>query len=279
MMALSRSRDVKDANVAEPSNAVIRSVEIHPSGQLLLTAGLDKRVRFFQVDGVRNDKIQSIYLEDLPIHKAAFARGGSQVVATGRRKHFYILDLEAAKVERVQSLVGCSAKIATSGRDGIMQTWDTRTFKCLHTHQDEGTLTGTALAWSPTSTHLATGSDSGVVNLYRQPSLFDNGGGGSMGGAVKRHRPSKAFMNLATQVDTLQFSPDGQMLAMSSCRAKAALRVAHVPSQTVFENWPTSNTPLGHVQSIAFSPNGGLLAIGNARGRALLYRLHYYKGL
>ncbi|KAK9786493.1 hypothetical protein WJX73_003878 [Symbiochloris irregularis] len=101
---------VKDANVAEPSNAVIRSVEFHPSGQLLLTAGLDKRVRFFQVDGVRNDKIQSIYLEDLPIHKAAFARGGSQVVATGRRKHFYILDLEAAKVERVQSLVGCSAK-------------------------------------------------------------------------------------------------------------------------------------------------------------------------
>lgn len=32
-----------------------------------------------QVDGVRNDKIQSIYLEDLPIYRAAFARGGRQV--------------------------------------------------------------------------------------------------------------------------------------------------------------------------------------------------------
>lgn len=40
---------VNDANEAEPSSAVVRSVEFHPSGQLLLTAGLDKRLRFFQV--------------------------------------------------------------------------------------------------------------------------------------------------------------------------------------------------------------------------------------
>ena len=33
-----------------------------------------------QVDGVKNAKVQSIYLEDLPIHKAAFANGGSQVI-------------------------------------------------------------------------------------------------------------------------------------------------------------------------------------------------------
>lgn len=33
---------------AEPSKAVVRSVEWHPDGQVLLTAGLDKRLRFFQ---------------------------------------------------------------------------------------------------------------------------------------------------------------------------------------------------------------------------------------
>jgi WD40 repeat protein len=38
-----------DANKAEPSTAVVRSVEFHPNGQLLLTAGLDKRLRLFQV--------------------------------------------------------------------------------------------------------------------------------------------------------------------------------------------------------------------------------------
>ena len=32
-----------------------------------------------QVDGMKNARVQSIFLEDLPIHKAAFANGGSQV--------------------------------------------------------------------------------------------------------------------------------------------------------------------------------------------------------
>jgi U3 small nucleolar RNA-associated protein 18 len=38
-----------DANKAEPSASVVRSVEFHPNGRLLLTAGLDKRLRLFQV--------------------------------------------------------------------------------------------------------------------------------------------------------------------------------------------------------------------------------------
>lgn len=32
-----------------------------------------------QIDGVKNPKVQTVFLEDLPIHKAAFAMGGSQV--------------------------------------------------------------------------------------------------------------------------------------------------------------------------------------------------------
>ena len=65
-----------------------------------------------------------------------------------------------------------------------------------------------------------------------------------------------------------------QILAMASRMAKDALRLVHLPSYTVFSNWPTSRTPLGYVHSLAFSPGGGYLAIGTARGTALLYRLH-----
>lgn len=39
----------KDANQQDPSNAVVRSVQFHPSGELLLSAGMDKALRFFQV--------------------------------------------------------------------------------------------------------------------------------------------------------------------------------------------------------------------------------------
>lgn len=40
---------MKDANIVEPSDAVIQSVEFHRNAQLLLTAGFDKKIRFFQV--------------------------------------------------------------------------------------------------------------------------------------------------------------------------------------------------------------------------------------
>mgnify|MGYP002883850964 FL=1 len=84
------------------------------------------------------------------------------------------------------------------------------------------------------------------------------------------------MMNLTTKVDTLAFNPDGQMLAAASSLKRNALRLLHVPSRTVFSNWPTSKTPLQYVHSLAFSPSSDLLAVGNARGRVLLYRLKQY---
>lgn len=57
---------------------------------------------------------------------------------------------------------------------------------------------------------------------------------------------------------------------------KDALRIVHVESSTVFANWPTSKSPLGHVHCAAFSPGCGFFAVGNAKGRVLLYRLHHY---
>ena len=34
----------------------------------------------------------------------------------------------------------------------------------------------------------------------------------------------------------------------------------HVPSLTVFSNWPSSKTPLHYVSALDFSPNSGTLA-------------------
>lgn len=70
---------VHDANASEPSKAVIRSVQFHPNGSLLLTAGLDKSVRLFDIDGTHNPKVQGVFFDDLPIHRACFSGDGAQV--------------------------------------------------------------------------------------------------------------------------------------------------------------------------------------------------------
>ncbi len=50
---------------------------------------------------------------------------------------------------------------------GEVYLWDVRqTRSCVHRFSDDGCVRGTALAISPDGRHLATGADSGVVNLY-----------------------------------------------------------------------------------------------------------------
>jgi U3 small nucleolar RNA-associated protein 18 len=120
--------------------------------------------------------------------------------------------------------------------------------------------------------YTAVGSESGVVNVYSNSQLVSLDG--HREGTV---RPLKALMNLTTTIDSLLFNTDAQVLAMASRWKKDALRLVHLPSLTVFSNWPTGRTPIRYPFALDFSPNGGCLSVGNDRGRVLLYRLRHYE--
>ena len=49
--------------------------------------------------------------------------------------------------------------------------------------------------------------------------------------------------------------------------------VVHLPTCTVYRNWPTSNTPLGRISSVAISPNSEQLAVGNEQGAIRLWEI------
>jgi U3 small nucleolar RNA-associated protein 18 len=104
-----------DANLQSPSNAVVRAVEFHKNAQLLLTAGLDKKVRLFQVDGRRNPLVQSVIFPDMPVQHAAFSADGNHFIACGRRKFFYTHDLVAGQATKVPFIRGRDEK----GWDGF----------------------------------------------------------------------------------------------------------------------------------------------------------------
>lgn len=113
---------------------------------------------------------------------------------------------------------------------------------------------------------LAIGSNNGLVNLYDRNTFVD-------GVAPK---PFKTVENLVTAISSLSFTHDGQVLCIASRGKRDALKLVHLPSATVYSNWPTSGTPLGRVTSTAFSPNGQMLAIGNEGGKVTLWRLNHY---
>jgi hypothetical protein len=59
-----------DANQQDPNQAVVQAVHFHPGSDpdrpLMLTAGLDKTLRFFQVDAEESQKIHGIHCEYIP---------------------------------------------------------------------------------------------------------------------------------------------------------------------------------------------------------------------
>ncbi|KAI9911847.1 hypothetical protein PsorP6_009043 [Peronosclerospora sorghi] len=308
---------MKDANQHAVSNAVVQSVQFHSNGQLMLTAGLDKSLRLFQVDGSNNAKVENVFVKDLPMMDAKFTLGGERAVLTGPRPYFFSYDIEAGKISKIPGLYGrkekkretfsissngdtivlmgsngymdvVSAKsyeligslkmngstksaafcendlyLLSTGSDGQIYKWDMRTRRCMFVHDDEGSLGNYAIAACDKC--YATGSKSGVVNIYDNAVL------------AAKPKPRKALMHLTTRADRLKFNASSEILAMASSDTKDSLKMVHMPSLTVFSNWPTAQTPLHYVTAMDFSPNSGYFAIGNAKGRVLLYRLTHFK--
>ena len=122
---------------------------------------------------------------------------------------------------------------------------------------------------SASSNFLAVGAESGVVNIYKD-------GNSVLSNRFTKRTPIKSIMNLHTSIDYMKFNNDGQILAMSSRREKDTLKLLHVPTQTIFSNWPTTKTPLSYVWSLDFSPGSKYMAIGNDKGKCLLYKLNHY---
>lgn len=321
-------RILPHANEEDPNHAETRCVEFHPSGSLLLTAGLDKTLRLFMVDGERCSKIQGFHLKKFPIHCAKFTAGGTEIVCSSRRKFFYQCDLNTGQTRCVHKLnhyddkswekftvsadgsklafVGQQGKVVlmsnkskqeighlrhngrvtcaefaprgenenyvySSSLDGTLYLWDVRKMACVDKHKDEGAVHNTALA--VTNQYYASGSDSGVVNIYPTSSI---GAPATFSYLMRTEKPRKSFMNLTTEIDDISFNVDGQLMAFSSHEKKGAVRIVHTPTMTVFRNWPSSKTNVRRVCKLAFSPGSGYLAIGNDNGNVHMLRLKAY---
>lgn len=87
------------------------------------------------------------------------------------------------------------------------------------------------------------GSQSGIINIYDRRNFVS----GNEISIPERPQPKRAFDQFTKPTSNLEISSDGQLLAFSSKWKKDALRLVHLPSCTVYRNWPTDKTPLGKI--------------------------------
>lgn len=161
------------------------------------------------------------------------------------------------------------SRLFSHGEGGEVHTWDIGTRRCLGRFIDDGCIWGSSLAMAPEDRFLATGSRSGVVNVYETAGLLS--------ASNRAPKPAKILLNLTTPATSVKFNASSELMAMASDEKDNAFRLVHFPSMTVFSNFPGSSQPhIARPQCLDFSPNSGYLAVGNNKGAALLYRLKHY---
>ncbi|KAI1977505.1 U3 snoRNP protein [Ophidiomyces ophidiicola] len=182
------------------------------------------------------------------------------------------------------------------GKNGEVSEWDGREKRIIARWVDEGAVGTTAIKLGGKSGKpqlggdrwVAIGSSSGIVNIYdRRPwagataSIPQTAMKSIKGepdnmqfGIPKNPKPTRMLDQLTTPVSHLAFSNNGQLLVMASRWKKDALKLVHLPSCTVYKNWPTSNTPFGRISAVAVSPMSDMLAVANEQGKIRLWEIH-----
>ncbi|KAG0727406.1 U3 small nucleolar RNA-associated protein 18 [Chionoecetes opilio] len=134
---------------------------------------------------------------------------------------------------------------------GDVCVWDMNARTCIHRFYDDGCIGGTSIAVSPNNQYLACGSSSGVVNVYDLASATS-----------PSPAPVKVMTRLRTSVSALLFNSSSEILASASDLVQNAIKLAHLPSMTYFENFPDPSADLRRIHVINFSPQSGYLAVG-----------------
>jgi U3 small nucleolar RNA-associated protein 18 len=200
--------------------------------------------------------------------------------------------------------------ICVVGKNGEVSEYHVSERQVLARWHDEGAVGTMVLACGGPGKHtyyIAIGSSSGIVNVYdRRAASFKpimdaitsslrptpkpsttSSSTITSGTPSTSHRPTplKSLSHLTTPTSSLTFSASAQLLIIASRWKKNALKLVHLPSCTVYKNWPTDKTPLGRVTSVALSGGGygdngagsgnggGYLAVGSEGGKVRLWEI------
>ncbi|TNV73453.1 hypothetical protein FGO68_gene12597 [Halteria grandinella] len=206
----------------------------------------------------------------------AFADGDSgsiSVLSQKTKKMAFELKLSSSSCTSVGFSGGPDPRLLYAvGDQAEIYVWDIRhSRKCLSKVQDEGCFNTTHLTVSADGSQLATGSHSGVVNVYKTET------------EGKPLTLVKSILNLTTAITDLKFDPTGQLLAVCSKWKKNALRLIHTGPGGTFTTY--QNFPAGHAVGVlkyplcmGFSSDSQYFAMGNDEGKAHLWHLSHFSG-
>ncbi|BEI87660.1 uncharacterized protein CcaverHIS019_0103780 [Cutaneotrichosporon cavernicola] len=117
---IQRLRNANAGSVSEEGSssglAGIVDLVWHPSTKMpvLATAGTDRRVRFYNIDGHTNAPLLTLHIPSLPLSRLSFHPSGTSLLITGTRPFYYTYDLVSQTITRSPRNLFGSAPTPTS---------------------------------------------------------------------------------------------------------------------------------------------------------------------
>ncbi|ROW01676.1 hypothetical protein VSDG_02056 [Cytospora chrysosperma] len=279
---------------------VRRSAFLHPTGDEIVFAG---RRRFFHSWNLSTGlvkkvtKIQGHQEEQKTMERFRLSPDGKHMalIATSRKGGGMLNIVSMSSMQwvaqaRLDSRGGIAdfvwwrdgQGITILGKDGQVAEWSLATRRTVGVWRDEGSTGGTVMAMGGRDgpqgiggdRWVALGSNSGVLNIYDRNQLVSKVDGDAV--EIKpQPEPARRCEQLTTPITITTFSPDGQLLAFGSQHKKDALKLVHLPTCTVYRNWPTEQTPMGRVTAVTFgkTKDADVLAVGNDVGKIRLWEI------
>ncbi|XP_060882550.1 U3 small nucleolar RNA-associated protein 18 homolog isoform X1 [Labrus mixtus] len=250
-----------------------------PDGETVIATSLKNKM--FYLYDMMEGRVTPVHtvrgLNEARVKEFSVCPEGGALLLTGTNGYLHLLTLKTKEVVRSMKINGniCGvdfshdgSKVFANSEEGEVYVWDMRSSRCVNRFTDDGCVKGTSIAASRNGRYLACGSQSGVVNIYSQEACLNS----------TNPKPLKAVMNLLTSATSLRFNPASEILAIASRAEDEAVKLVHMPSLSVFSNFPVSKRKVVYRAScLDFSPHSGFFSLANNKGRAPLFRLLHYK--
>lgn len=210
----------------------IAAISFSSDCNILGTGTADGTVNLWDVKTGR--EVKSFKGEGYAISSIAFSHNG-KTLAIGRKKFLKLLDIESQR--ELKTIIG-------ERRDALDRDWSPDDFRSIKFSEDD-----TVIA-------------SGITNHYSSPSflikLWD----------VKSGKEIKTFSNLNDSANSIDFSPDNNLIA-SGGEVEGNVKLWNVTKKQ--ESILKSN--ISTLSTAAFSPNGEKLVCGTESGDIKLWKL------